>query len=149
MYKVASSTESKSYTVTISPNRCTQRQCIPQCNESECGYLCRHTAQCTCADYIHGHLCKHTYKVHKSYLVRYIDYREIQHLITCSYVYMVLQIFNYYMQVMMILHDTDTTDLEFSHEIEEKSLQMFDVKKEEELIIFPKGQHQVYTCNLE
>ena len=38
----------------------------------------------------------------------------------------------------MILHDTDTTDLEFSHEIEETSLQMFDVKKEEEPIIFPK-----------
>ena len=37
----------------------------------------------------------------------------------------------------MFLHDTDTTDLEFSHEIEETSLQMFDVKKEEELIIFP------------
>ena len=37
----------------------------------------------------------------------------------------------------MFLHDTDTTDLEFSHEIEETSLQMFDVKKEE-LIIFPK-----------
>ena len=33
VYKVASSTESKSYTVTISPNRCTQRQCIPQCKE--------------------------------------------------------------------------------------------------------------------
>ena len=32
----------------------------------------------------------------------------------------------------MILHDTDTT------EIEETSLQMFDVKKEEEPIIFPK-----------
>ena len=32
----------------------------------------------------------------------------------------------------MFLHDTDTTDLEFSHEIEETSLQMFDVKKEEE-----------------
>ena len=42
------------------------------------------------------------------------------------------------MQVMMFLHDTDTTDLEFSHEIEETSLQIFDVKKEEELIIFPK-----------
>ena len=38
----------------------------------------------------------------------------------------------------MILHDTDTTDLEFSHKIEETSLQMFDVKKEEETIIFPK-----------
>ena len=42
------------------------------------------------------------------------------------------------MQVMIFLHDTDTTDLEFSQEIEETSLQMFDVKKEEELIIFPK-----------
>ena len=60
VYKVVSSTESKSYTVTITPNRCIQRQCIPQCNGLECGYLCRHTAQCTCADYIHGHLCKHT-----------------------------------------------------------------------------------------
>ena len=69
----ASSTESKSYTVTISPNRCIQRQCIPQCNESECGYLCHHTAQCTCADYIHGHLCKHTHKVNKSRLVRFIN----------------------------------------------------------------------------
>ena len=46
----------------------------------------------------------------------------------------------------MILHDTDTTDLEFSHEIEETSLQMFDVKKE---LYFQKCQHQVYTCNLE
>ena len=46
--------------------------------------------------------------------------------------------FNYYMQVMMILHDTDRTDQEFSHEIEETSLQMFDMKKEEEPIIFPK-----------
>ena len=46
----------------------------------------------------------------------------------------------------MFLHDTDTTDLEFSHEIEETSLQMFDVKKEEELIIFPKVPT---PCNLE
>ena len=38
----------------------------------------------------------------------------------------------------MILHDSDTTDLEFSHEIEKTSFQMFDVKKEEEPIIFPK-----------
>ena len=38
----------------------------------------------------------------------------------------------------MILHDTDTTDLKFSHKIEETSLQMFDVKKGEEPIIFPK-----------
>ena len=66
-----------------------------------------------------------------------IHYRKIQHLITCSYVYMVLQNFNYYTQVMIILHDTDTTNLKFSHEIEETSLQMFDVKKEEP-IIFPK-----------
>ena len=51
---------------------------------------------------------------------------------------MVLQDFNYYTQVMMILHETDTTDLKFSHEIEETSLQMFDAKKEEEPIIFPK-----------
>ena len=61
---------------------------------------------------------------------------------------MVLQIFNYYMQVMMILHDTDTTDQEFSHEIEETSLQMFAVKKEEEPIIFPKvptpGMHMLF-----
>ena len=49
----------------------------------------------------------------------------------------------------MFLHDTDTTDLEFSHEIEETSLQMFDVKKEEEPIIFPKIPTQVHTCNLE
>ena len=73
VYKVASSTGSKSYNVTINPNRCIQRQCIPQCNESESGYLCRHTAQCTCADYIHGHLCKDTHKVHKSHLVRFIN----------------------------------------------------------------------------
>ena len=32
----------------------------------------------------------------------------------------------------MILDDTDTTNLEFSHEIEETSLQMCDVKKEDE-----------------
>ena len=38
----------------------------------------------------------------------------------------------------MILYTTDTTDLEYSHEIEETSLKMFDVKKEEEPIIFPK-----------
>ena len=71
--QVASSTESKSYTVTNSPNKCIQRQCIPQCNKSKCGYLCRHTAQCTFAYYIHGHLCKHTHKVHKSRLVRFIN----------------------------------------------------------------------------
>ena len=51
---------------------------------------------------------------------------------------------------MMILHDTDTTDLKFSHEIEETSLQMFDAKKEEEPIIFSKVPTPgVYTCNLE
>ena len=48
----------------------------------------------------------------------------------------------------MILHDTDTTDQEFSHEIEETSLQMFAVKKEEEPIIFPKvptpGMHMLF-----
>ena len=41
----------------------------------------------------------------------------------------------------MILQDTDTSALEFNHEIEETSLQMFEVKKEEEPITFPK----VYT----
>ena len=33
--------------------------CIPQCTEPECGYMCRHCVQCTCYDYIQGHLCKH------------------------------------------------------------------------------------------
>ena len=45
-------------------NRCLEKpKCIPQCSQPECGYLCRHMIKCTCMDYTHGHLCKHTHKV--------------------------------------------------------------------------------------
>ena len=40
-----------------------QLECVPQCTELECGFLCRHTNSCTCWDYREGHLCKHCQKI--------------------------------------------------------------------------------------
>ena len=52
------------YQLTISSENCTDKpHCIPQCNDLECRYLCRHMVKCSCLDYLHGHLCKHTHKV--------------------------------------------------------------------------------------
>ena len=44
----------------------------------------------------------------------------------------------------MILHETDTTDLKFSHEIEETSLQILMRRKKKSQLYFQKYQHQVY-----
>ena len=38
--------------------------CMPHCEEDACHYLCRHMISCTCYDYQHGHLCKHSHKVY-------------------------------------------------------------------------------------
>ena len=63
-YQVHSTEQDNMYIVHVQARKCLQQpQCTPQCNESECGYLCRHMVQCTCTDYIHGHLCKHAHKV--------------------------------------------------------------------------------------
>lgn len=53
-----------SHTVTVMASQCPQRkECIPQCIQKNCLYLCRHMLRCTCYDYSHGHLCKHVHKV--------------------------------------------------------------------------------------
>lgn len=45
-------------------NMCSERpNCVPQCSQAECEYLCRHMLKCTCMDYNQGHLCKHVHKV--------------------------------------------------------------------------------------
>ena len=57
-------TDEGTYTVRIVSKNCLQQpDCIPQCSEVQCKYLCRHMVQCTCFDYVHGHLCKHAHKV--------------------------------------------------------------------------------------
>lgn len=64
-YEVESSKQGTFYTVHIRSRNCLQEpNCVPQCTEAECGYLCRHMVECTCVDYVHGHLCKHAHKVH-------------------------------------------------------------------------------------
>lgn len=64
-YRIGSAGEECTYyTVLILSANCPQEpDCIPQCCELQCGYLCRHMVQCTCLDYVHGHLCKHAHKV--------------------------------------------------------------------------------------
>ena len=63
-YEIISSDAKTQYSVTILLSDCpNQPNCMPQCTEDECSYLCRHMITCTCYDYQHGHLCKHTHKV--------------------------------------------------------------------------------------
>ena len=45
-----------------------QPNCMPHCEEDGCHYLCRHMISCTCYDYQHGHLCKHSHKVYTLHL---------------------------------------------------------------------------------
>lgn len=43
---------------------CTLGQdCVPQCTEPGCVYLCRHMVDCSCPDFLQGHLCKHAHKI--------------------------------------------------------------------------------------
>ena len=63
-FAVSSSKNDKVYKVTIRSVTCSdQPRCIAHCKEMECIYLCRHMVQCSCIDYVHGHLCKHAHKV--------------------------------------------------------------------------------------
>ena len=63
-YTVNSESSDQQYTVHISASQCTQgEKCIPHCMQGKCSYLCRHMISCSCYDYSHGHLCKHTHKV--------------------------------------------------------------------------------------
>ena len=63
-YQIPSVKQDTLYTVHVLARNCLQQpQCIPHCDEPECGYLCRHMVQCTCIDYVQGHLCKHAHKV--------------------------------------------------------------------------------------
>ena len=60
------SSDSKSqYRVNILSSTCSEQPtCLPHCVENECSYLCRHMISCSCYDFQHGHLCKHSHKVH-------------------------------------------------------------------------------------
>ena len=63
-YTVNSESSDQQYTVHILASQCTQGEnCIPHCMQGKCSYLCRHMISCSCYDYSHGHLCKHTHKV--------------------------------------------------------------------------------------
>lgn len=63
-YEIVSSDAKTQYLVNILSSDCpNQPNCMPQCTEDECLYLCRHMITCTCYDYQQGHLCKHTHKV--------------------------------------------------------------------------------------
>lgn len=63
-YLVDSSDSKTQYIVDVLSSTCPdQPNCLPHCVEKECSYLCRHMISCTCYDFQHGHLCKHTHKV--------------------------------------------------------------------------------------
>lgn len=63
-YEVKSMESARTYNVQVIASHCSgQPDCVPQCTNEECKYLCRHMIQCTCVDYGHGHLCKHAHKV--------------------------------------------------------------------------------------
>ena len=52
------------YIVDILSSTCPdQPNCLPHSVEKECSYLCQHMISCTCYDFQHDHLCKHTHKV--------------------------------------------------------------------------------------
>lgn len=64
-YLVDSSESKAQYIVEVLSSTCPdQPNCLPHCVEKECSYLCRHMISCTCYDFQHGHLCKHTHKVY-------------------------------------------------------------------------------------
>ena len=72
-FEIVSSDYKTSYSVNILLSECpNQPNCMPQCTEDDCLYLCRHMIACTCYDYQHGHLCKHVHKV-KSLQVKHQD----------------------------------------------------------------------------
>ena len=84
-YEVQSSDRDKVYSVYILSDSCSQKpNCIPQCHEHTCSYLCRHMMKCTCIDYVQGHLCKHVHKVCQIFdieilckMIYYYMYRSI------------------------------------------------------------------------
>lgn len=60
----STSDEGITYTVYLCKMCQQQPMCVPQCTAADgCQYVCRHMIQCTCLDYIHGHICKHAHKV--------------------------------------------------------------------------------------
>ena len=64
-YLVDSKHSSQQYEVIVLPSHCfVGKDCIPHCVEEKCDCLCRHMVSCTCYDFKHGHLCKHSHKVH-------------------------------------------------------------------------------------
>ena len=74
----------KVYNVHVLSGYCAQKpNCIPQCQEQTCAYLCRHMLKCTCLDYAQGYLCKHAHKVHTIYSILkyipllYVDQRSV------------------------------------------------------------------------
>ena len=68
-YLVDSSDLKTQHTVVVLSMVCpSQPNCMPHCEEDRCRYLCRHMISCTCYDYQHGHLCKHSHKVYTLYL---------------------------------------------------------------------------------
>ena len=53
------------YSVVITSTECPCKpDCMPQCTDNPCCYLCRHMVTCTCYDYQHGHLCKHCHRIY-------------------------------------------------------------------------------------
>ena len=63
-FSLKSTDGTEDYTVEVQEATCSsQKPCIPQCSQPECGYVCRHHIRCSCLDYKHGHLCKHVHKV--------------------------------------------------------------------------------------
>lgn len=67
-FLVHSSDHERQYTVKLVLMDCQGKpNCLPQCTQKECVYLCRHMVSCNCYDYQHGHLCKHTHRVHNIY----------------------------------------------------------------------------------
>ena len=70
-YLVDSSDSKAQYIVEVLSSTCPdQPNCLPHCVEKDCSYLCRHMITCTCYDFQHGHLCKHTYKVFHMHMQR-------------------------------------------------------------------------------
>lgn len=68
---VDSSDSQAQYIVEVLLSTCPdQPNCLPHCVEKECSYLCRHMITCTCYDFQHGHLCKHTHKVFHMHMQR-------------------------------------------------------------------------------
>ena len=56
------------YFVTRAKDICVDCTGASVCQSKDCSFLCHHMYNCTCYDFLNGHVCKHIHRVHSLHL---------------------------------------------------------------------------------